>query len=136
MKIKLQNRILKQAKKGFRGYPVATVAYYGPDDQRASKVAVGIFRFEGASAVMRKWYTGKTDARLDEQVTNEVMEHIRNNGALTIASVAKILGCLTRRRSTTQKEELARSAHFGQTKIGGKVLRKSSLTNLRCSVQV
>ena len=32
----------KKARRGFRGYPVATVAYYGPDDQRASKVAVGI----------------------------------------------------------------------------------------------
>jgi hypothetical protein len=32
----------EEAKKGFRGYPVATIAYYGPDDKRASRVAVGI----------------------------------------------------------------------------------------------
>ena len=35
-------RLAKKAHRGFRGYPVATVAFYGPDDRRASKVAVGI----------------------------------------------------------------------------------------------
>lgn len=32
----------KKARRGFRGYPAATIAFYGPDDTRASKVAVGI----------------------------------------------------------------------------------------------
>jgi hypothetical protein len=27
----------KKSKLGFRGYPVGTIAFYGPDDQRASK---------------------------------------------------------------------------------------------------
>ena len=35
-------------KKGARGYPIATVAYYGPDNKHASKVAVGIVPSEGA----------------------------------------------------------------------------------------
>lgn len=34
----------KKAKAGFRGYPAGTVAFYGPDDQRASKVAVGSYQ--------------------------------------------------------------------------------------------
>ena len=37
-----RKRLTKKAKKGFRGFPVATVAFYGPDDRRASKLAVGI----------------------------------------------------------------------------------------------
>ena len=32
----------KKARRGFRGYPVATVALYGPDDKLATKIAVGI----------------------------------------------------------------------------------------------
>ena len=36
-------RFGKKAKKGFRGYPMATVAFYAPDNKRASKVAVAIF---------------------------------------------------------------------------------------------
>jgi hypothetical protein len=36
------NKLKKKAKQGLHGYPVATIAYYGPDDVRASKVSVGI----------------------------------------------------------------------------------------------
>jgi hypothetical protein len=50
LKVKIKNRILKRAQKGFRGYPVATVAYYGPDNRKATKVAVGIIAHEGAEA--------------------------------------------------------------------------------------
>jgi hypothetical protein len=32
----------KKRKLGFRGYPVGTIAFYGPDAQRASKVAVAV----------------------------------------------------------------------------------------------
>ena len=31
-----RKRLTKKAKRGFRGWPVATVAFYGPDDRRAS----------------------------------------------------------------------------------------------------
>jgi hypothetical protein len=37
-----RDKLKKKAKQGFRGYPVATITYYGPDDKRASKVSVGI----------------------------------------------------------------------------------------------
>jgi hypothetical protein len=35
----MRKRLRKKAKKGFRGYPMATIAYYGPDSATASKVA-------------------------------------------------------------------------------------------------
>src|SRR5437016_2772647 len=35
-------------KRGLRGYPVATVALYGPDDTRATKLTVGIVPAEDA----------------------------------------------------------------------------------------
>ncbi len=37
-----RDKLNKKAKRGFQGYPVATITYYGPDDRRASKVSVGI----------------------------------------------------------------------------------------------
>ena len=30
------------SRRGFRGYPIATIALYGPDDCTATKLAVGI----------------------------------------------------------------------------------------------
>ena len=32
----------KKARRGFHWYPVGTVAFYGPDNTRATKVAVGV----------------------------------------------------------------------------------------------
>ena len=38
-----RKRLTKKAKKGFRGFPVATVAFYGPDNRRASKLRSASF---------------------------------------------------------------------------------------------
>jgi hypothetical protein len=42
MNKRARNRLSKRAKRGFRGYPLATVALYGPDDRTATKLTVGI----------------------------------------------------------------------------------------------
>ncbi len=39
-----RKRLGKSAKRGLRGYPVAAVALYGPDDTGATKITVGIGR--------------------------------------------------------------------------------------------
>ena len=49
-----RKRLAKRAKKGFRGFPVATVAFYGPDDRWASKLTVGIVLAENQEAVELK----------------------------------------------------------------------------------
>jgi hypothetical protein len=33
---------------GFRGYPIATIAFYGPDDKLATKVVVSVFLRESS----------------------------------------------------------------------------------------
>ena len=43
-----RKRLDKKAKKGFRGWPLATVALYGPDDRLATKLSVGIVPAEDA----------------------------------------------------------------------------------------
>jgi len=45
-----RKRLSKRAKKGFHGWPVATVALYGPDDSTATKLTVGIVPAEDAEA--------------------------------------------------------------------------------------
>lgn len=47
-------------------YPFATVAFYGPDNERASEVVVGIIVGAGAEPdLMRKWVSGSTDVRAE-----------------------------------------------------------------------
>jgi hypothetical protein len=46
----------KKSKPGFRGYPVGTVAFYGPDARRASKVAVAVIVAPDTEPVaLRRW---------------------------------------------------------------------------------
>jgi hypothetical protein len=47
---KFKKALLKKARKGKKGYPVATIASYGPDNTRASKAVCSIFECEGAEA--------------------------------------------------------------------------------------
>ena len=55
---RLKKRLAKIAKPGFRGYPVGTLACYGPDDRRASKLVAAIIEAEGGQATeMQKWYS-------------------------------------------------------------------------------
>ena len=46
----------KKSKLGFRGYPVGTIAFYGPDDRHASKVAVAVIVAPDTEPVaLRRW---------------------------------------------------------------------------------
>ena len=85
--------ISKKAKKGNKGFPVATIAFYGPDNLRASKVVCAIIKTDGAEAdPMRKWFTN-ADARKDENILGEVLAFIEENFAKSVAMIEQIIGC-------------------------------------------
>jgi len=84
----------KKARRGFRGYPVASIAYYGPDDQRASKIAVGIISAEGAEAEpLERWFSEVGDVRTDRDIGLLVVEFIRQHGAKSVVITDRIIGC-------------------------------------------
>src|SRR5215475_67921 len=59
-----RKRLVKRARMGFRGYPVATVALYGPDDTTATKLAVGIVPAENSEVSdLRRWFSEGSDIR-------------------------------------------------------------------------
>ena len=84
----------KRAKKGLRGYPVATIAFYGPNDSRASKVAVGIVLEEGAEATfLERWHSDIADVRTDPHINEQILTFIRSNEVKSVALVDRIIGC-------------------------------------------
>jgi hypothetical protein len=87
-------RLRKKAKKGMRGWPVATIAFYGPDLDRASKVAVGIIPTENSGARdMRTWHAEHGDIRASSAIAEEVLDFIQEQGALTVIMTDGIMGC-------------------------------------------
>ena len=89
-----RDRLRKKAKRGFQGYPIATVAYYGPDDQRASKVAVAVIREEGGDAdPLERWFTDDIDTRQDPGVTEAIVHFLQQHGVKSVVLPDRILGC-------------------------------------------
>jgi hypothetical protein len=84
----------KKARRGFRGFPVATIAFYGPDDTRASKAAVGIVNEDGAApTALQRWFTEEGDVRKDQGITSEILHFVRDHGAKSVAMSDGIIGC-------------------------------------------
>ncbi|HEY2106923.1 MAG TPA: hypothetical protein VGH29_14095 [Candidatus Binataceae bacterium] len=84
----------KKRRRGNRGYPLATVVFYGPDNQRASKVAVGIFYGEGQpEAAMKRWHSQEGDVRFDESIAEEILKFIQEHGAHSVVGTSGLLGC-------------------------------------------
>ncbi len=93
LKDRAKKALTKRAKKGFRGHPVATVAFYGPTDKKATKLVVGILAYEGADAEpLRKWHSAE-DLRNDHVVLEEVLSFVREHEAKSIVMLERIIGC-------------------------------------------
>ncbi|MBI3015947.1 MAG: hypothetical protein HYY65_13030 [Candidatus Tectomicrobia bacterium] len=84
----------KKARHGFRGYPVATVAFYGPDDTCATKVAVGIVATEGAEpGALETWSGQNLDVRNDPAIGREIINFIQRHGVKSVVMTDRIIGC-------------------------------------------
>ena len=84
----------KKAERGFRGYPVATVALYGPDDKRASKVAVGIVEEEdGKVTALERWFSDEDDVRKDAAILQAILDFIKDHGVRSVVMADPIIGC-------------------------------------------
>jgi hypothetical protein len=77
------------------GYPIATIAYYGPDNTFASKVVVGISLSEQDDevAVLNKWFAETTDVRLDQAINQQILELIEQHHVQRVAMVDRLIGC-------------------------------------------
>jgi hypothetical protein len=83
----------KKARQGMRGYPIGTIAFYGPDDRRASKVAVSVIRYDGAEPELRRWFSETGDVRTDPAILSEIAMHLRQNAVHSVAMMDRIFGC-------------------------------------------
>jgi hypothetical protein len=93
LKGEAKKALSKKAKKGFKGYPVATVAFYGPNDKKATKLVVGIVRDEHVEAdQIKKWYSDD-DIRKESDVFEEILDFIQTNGARSVGMLDRIMGC-------------------------------------------
>jgi hypothetical protein len=86
----------KKAKRGFKGFPIATVAFYGPDNQYATKVAVGIVNKQREVLLLEKWFSKDyedVDVRFGSVIIQKVLDFIEQQNAQTVVISEGIIGC-------------------------------------------
>lgn len=89
-----RSALMRKARRGFRGHPIATVAYYGPDDQFASKVAVGIIPHQGGDvAALERWTSEGVDVRYDPAINQEVVAFIEEHEVKSVVMTDGPIGC-------------------------------------------
>jgi len=88
------SQLRKKARRGNRGYPLATVAYYGPTDAFASKVAVGVVQADGEGpSQLERWFSDDTDVRRNEAVEAEILSFLAAQGVRSVVMTDGIIGC-------------------------------------------
>ncbi|MCP4321654.1 MAG: hypothetical protein GY787_07340 [Alteromonadales bacterium] len=85
--------LTKRVRKGNKGYPIATISFYGPNNLTASKLVCAVIAFDGADAEpMKKWFS-ISDIRKSDKIIGEVLAFIEENGTKSISMIDGIIGC-------------------------------------------
>ena len=117
MEDRFLKRLRKKARKGLRGWPIATVAFYGPNLSQATKVTVGIVPSENADVKeLRDWKVDRGDIRADPGIAREVLEFIAQHRVSSVAMTDAIIGGPHQKESTT-KANGVQLASFGTDEI-------------------
>lgn len=84
----------KRSRRGFVGYPVGTLAFYGPDDRRATKAVASIMPSEDEDVTeMLKLFSEDVDARVSPAVGRAVTEFFHRHHVRSIVMPQGLLGC-------------------------------------------
>jgi hypothetical protein len=80
---------------GFRGYPIATVAFYGPSDKLATKVVVSVILTENNEPdFLRRWFSaGDLDVRQDPAIGEQVLAFFKTHAPRSTVVTDRIIGC-------------------------------------------
>jgi hypothetical protein len=89
----LLQRIEDKARRGHRGDPVGTVAFYGPDDKLASKLVVGISPNPRVGVTETKKWLREGDVREDAAILEEVLAFLAKSEVRSVVMTAGVFGC-------------------------------------------
>jgi hypothetical protein len=80
---------------GFRGYPIATIAFYGRDDKLATKVVVSVFlRENNEPDFLERWFSkGDIDVREDLDIGEQILAFLKLHAPRSTVMTEGIIGC-------------------------------------------
>lgn len=90
----LMQGLERRARKGFQGYPLGIIAFYGPTDKIATKAVIGIIMEAGeAPEHIKKWIYEDGDLRKDVPVIKELFRYIEAHDVRSVALTPGIYYC-------------------------------------------
>ncbi len=67
------------------------MAFYGPDDNTATKIAAGVLRHDGAETIIKRWVA--TDVTTNPKVQQELKDFFLQHGVKSVALSEGNMGC-------------------------------------------
>ena len=86
---KAKKRIEKQVKKGFKGYPLLSIEYFGTSLDYASEVVL-TFTLENNAESQEQRFISKGNAREDETIQSVIVKTIERTNVNTVTEVTNI----------------------------------------------
>ena len=86
-------RLRRRAKQGDQGLPRATLAFYGPDNTRASKAVLGIFLHDDDEAIIHRYFSDDADARYKLDIQENILARLREHNVRSLIMMEEIFGC-------------------------------------------
>jgi hypothetical protein len=85
----------RRVRPAFRGYPIATVAFYGPDNKLATKVVVSVFHRESSDPdSLERWFSkGDIDVRQDLEIGEQILAFLKSHAPRSTVMTEGIIGC-------------------------------------------
>ena len=86
---------VRQSPRSAPRYPIGSVAFYGPDGTRATKLVASVIRRPGNDhpSAMRTWKSDGLDLRTDRLIAVEVEEFLRQHRVKDTIAADRMLGC-------------------------------------------
>ena len=94
-KARARSWVDRKFRPGFRGYPIATIAFYGPDDKLATKVVVSVFIRENSEPeFLERWFSkGDIDVREDLDIDEQILAFLKPHAPRSTVITEGIIGC-------------------------------------------
>jgi hypothetical protein len=90
----LMQGLERRAQKGFKGYPLGIIAFYGINDKIATKAVIGIIMEAGGSPEhIKKWIFEDGDLRKDVPSIKELFRYIEAHDVQSVALTPGIYYC-------------------------------------------
>ena len=83
----------RRAKQGDHGYPMASIAFYGPDNTQATKAVLGIITHEGEGPQLYKWFSESKDVRYDVGIQRAILSRIQEHSIVSVIMSENLFGC-------------------------------------------